>query len=61
MREQTEWVELIQIGCNKLHHIGKTNLNEILSQMLNTDFDFSWNGYGTGNSSKKIAQELSKL
>ena len=61
LREQTEWVELIQIGCNKLHHIGKTNLNEILSQMLNTDFDFSWNGYGTGNSSKKIAQELSKL
>ena len=38
--EETEWVELLESGCNKLHHIGKTNLNLLLTEMLSINFDF---------------------
>ena len=60
LREQTEWVELLESGCNRLHHIGKTDLNQLLAEMLSVQLDFSMTGYGTGNSAKKIAQYLSQ-
>ena len=60
LREQTEWVELLESGCNRLHHIGKTNLNQLLAEMLSVQLDFSMTGYGTGNAAKKIAQYLSQ-
>jgi len=58
LRDQTEWVELVDNGVNKLHHIGETSLNKAIQELFKTDLDFSWKGYGSGTAAQKIATIL---
>lgn len=60
LREQTEWVELVERGVNTLHRVGQTDLKDLLHQLLNADLDFSWRGYGEGNAAQKIVKQLLK-
>jgi UDP-GlcNAc3NAcA epimerase len=58
LREETEWVELIQNGFNVL---AGTDYNKIINSakiMLNKEIDFSLELYGNGNAGKKILAEL---
>lgn len=58
LRDQTEWVELVDRGVNKLHHIGRSNLSLSISELLQVSLDFSWKGYGEGNAAEKISATL---
>ncbi|HQF29273.1 MAG TPA: UDP-N-acetyl glucosamine 2-epimerase, partial [Bacteroidia bacterium] len=58
LRDETEWVELVQGGFNKL---AGADYNKILSsfeEMRNKKSDFSVNLYGGGKASEKIVNEL---
>lgn len=55
MRDETEWVELLEVGANELTG---SNTEKII-QALKKDFSFSEkNIYGDGSTAKKIINEL---
>lgn len=58
LRDQTEWVELIENNVNVLAGADKDTIIEKVKQMQNNDADFSINLYGNGKASYNIAQEL---
>ena len=61
IREQTEWIELIDSGANIL---AKTNKNDIIKKakhMLKSKINFQPKLYGDGNAAFKIASFLSKV
>ncbi|MGB1267731.1 MAG: non-hydrolyzing UDP-N-acetylglucosamine 2-epimerase [Schleiferiaceae bacterium] len=55
LREQTEWVELVTLGVNRLHVIGTDSLRHAIEDFRSAKLDYSWKGYGTGNAADKIA------
>jgi UDP-GlcNAc3NAcA epimerase len=60
LRDETEWVELVSHGSNKLvPPSGKINLNAELNSFGTIDFDKEL--YGKGNASEIIAEELLKF
>ena len=54
LREQTEWVELIENGYNKLAGSDYQKIIELSKQMLLKQNDFSKNLYGAGKASQNI-------
>ncbi len=59
MRDETEWVELVD---NKFNVLAGADKNIILNLFKNYSFndDFSIDLYGAGKASKKIVEELLK-
>jgi len=60
LRDETEWVELVENGFNKI--VG-TDENKIISgfrKMIQIQTDYNINLYGNGEASKKIIKELLK-
>jgi UDP-GlcNAc3NAcA epimerase len=59
LRNETEWVELINFNFNKLFNknINKT-LFEIYSEIKQNNADFKLNLYGNGQASEKIINYL---
>ncbi len=60
MRDQTEWVELIQANVNVLVGADKHKIINETQQMLNKTSDFSINLYGNGQASKNIIDTIIK-
>ena len=60
VREQTEWVELIDQGVNILAGANYQNIRQYTELMLNKKLDFSMNLYGNGKAGNKIIAELIK-
>lgn len=60
LRDQTEWIELIEEGCNRLINVDKDNISQIVLENLPNQLDYSKEIYGTGNTSKKIIDALKK-
>ncbi len=58
LREQTEWVELVTLGVNRLHVIGTDSLKHAIEDFRSAKLDYSWKGYGTGNAADKIARTI---
>jgi len=56
IREQTEWLELINQGTNAL--CNPENINSAYRKILKEESDFSKNFYGEGNSSSLIIQSI---
>ena len=56
LREETEWVELVEGGYNTLAGAKKTNILKSFRQMMSKKVRFSKNLYGDGNASGKIAK-----
>jgi UDP-GlcNAc3NAcA epimerase len=61
MREQTEWVELVEVGCNFLTGANKDLILEKVMSVDKTQFDFSECLYGNGKTSELIVEELQRL
>ncbi|TMP31444.1 UDP-N-acetylglucosamine 2-epimerase (non-hydrolyzing) [Pseudoalteromonas rubra] len=57
MRPETEWVELVECGANKLFNPLVDNLNATYHQMLKFD-DFSHLFYGNGDAAQRIVSKL---
>ena len=59
LRDQTEWVELIENGVNKLCDTTESeNIIEGHLEMLKGDFDFSVDLYGGGQAGRLIIKKL---
>ena len=56
IREQTEWIELINQGTNILCE--PENLNKAYNKILKEECDFSNNYYGNGNASNFIVKSI---
>ena len=61
LRNQTEWIELVEGGYNYLSEINLTKILEINSKILSTTKSFAEEFYGDGNSGKIIINELKKF
>ncbi|MCI5221890.1 MAG: UDP-N-acetylglucosamine 2-epimerase (non-hydrolyzing) [Candidatus Electrothrix sp. AR4] len=58
LREQTEWVELLDAGVNQLVTIDRGSIISHFKQMINSELDFSDNLYGNGSASIDILTNL---
>jgi UDP-GlcNAc3NAcA epimerase len=53
-RDETEWVELVEVGANKVVGANKAKILEAAGQFLEKKPSFSQNLYGDGKASEKI-------
>lgn len=60
LREQTEWVELVEHGFNRLTGSNPNLIQESFFQMMNQQSDFSVNLYGNGEAARKAVSEILK-
>jgi len=59
LRQETEWVELVQHGFNKITRNDKLQIIENAEIMLaKTDFNFNLNLYGEGKAGKMIVEAI---
>lgn len=58
LREETEWLELVENGFNILVGSDKSKLIEAYKKMRNKESDFSLDLYGNGTASKLIAEKI---
>ncbi|MFC4891882.1 non-hydrolyzing UDP-N-acetylglucosamine 2-epimerase [Pseudofrancisella aestuarii] len=58
LRDETEWVELVNLGVNILVGANKTSILEAYVDLDKTKFDFSNSLYGDGNASKIIIENI---
>lgn len=58
LREQTEWKELIDIGCNQLVELENEKILQKINDLINKPFVFLEELYGDGKTAEKIIQLL---
>jgi UDP-GlcNAc3NAcA epimerase len=58
LRNETEWVELIEIGANELFTSNDSNLAKSIERMTSKEINYTFDGYGSGNAAFQIAQTL---
>lgn len=58
LRDETEWVELIENGLNIVVGADPIKIKDAYSKMIEKENDFDINLYGNGLASKVIAQKL---
>ena len=60
LRNQTEWIELVEGGYNYLCEIDSDKILEANSKILTISKSFEENYYGNGNTGNQIINELKK-
>jgi UDP-GlcNAc3NAcA epimerase len=58
LREQTEWKELIDNGCNQLVELENEKILQKINDLINKPFVFFEELYGDGRTAEKIIQLL---
>lgn len=58
LRDETEWVELVEYGYNKIVGADTEKINSAYNEMINKELDFSKNLYGNGKASELIVKHL---
>ena len=61
LREQTEWVELVDHGFNELAGSNPEVMQRAFRKLMNQQSDFSVNLYGNGEAARKAVDYISKL
>ncbi|MCE1154842.1 MAG: UDP-N-acetyl glucosamine 2-epimerase [Bacteroidales bacterium] len=61
LREQTEWVELTELGFNQLAGSDPVAIGEAFKKLMNQQSDFSVNLYGNGEAARKAAELIATL
>lgn len=61
LREETEWVELVENGFNVLVGSDSSKLINAFNSVNTMKSDFSINLYGNGEAAKIVAQEIAKI
>ncbi len=61
LREQTEWVELVEKGFNQLAGSNPEAIQASFHKLMNQQSDFSVNLYGNGEAARKAVAEIIKL
>ena len=60
IREETEWVELLEVGCNRLFKIGIDKSSNLLEEVLNQKYIWPLSLYGSGNTAQLIIDKIKK-
>jgi UDP-GlcNAc3NAcA epimerase len=58
LRDETEWVELVEHGYNSLAGAETENIYDAYKAIIETDLDFNIELYGDGKSGEKIVKNL---
>lgn len=58
LRDMTEWVELVECGCNFLAGSQKNKILELFENIENSDCDFEKKFYGDGRAAEKIVAAI---
>lgn len=58
LRDETEWVELVDKGFNRLAGAEKDKIMNAYSEMKGKQFDFNVDMYGSGKASKNIIETI---
>ncbi len=58
LREETEWLELVEHGFNRLVDVHEDSLPELAQQMLGREYDWDIPLYGDGHTAELIRDEL---
>ena len=58
LREETEWVELVENGFNILTGSDKNKIHNAFTQLLNKEISFDIDLYGNGKACERIVKEL---
>ncbi len=61
LRDETEWVELVDNGFNKLAGADKNLILSLVDEMLDKKLDFSVDLYGNGKASETIIKNIAAL
>ena len=61
LRNETEWVELVEIGVNRLFTSLDTDLPATIESALAQNGNYIFDGYGNGDAAVRIAQTLLQL
>lgn len=56
LRSETEWVETVEVGCNRLVNLVEEDLATVIQQFQPTDFSTPL--YGDGKASERIAKTI---
>ena len=58
LRDQTEWVELIDQGYHSLVKLGEERFSPLFQEVMGRKLDWSHALYGEGNASEKILDAI---
>ena len=61
LREQTEWVELVENGFNQLAGSNPVTIQASFHKLMNQQSDFSVNLYGNGEAARKAVELIATL
>jgi UDP-GlcNAc3NAcA epimerase len=61
LRDETEWIELVQAGYNKLVGAAENQILAAYAEFRNQRPTFKENFYGTGSAGEYIANHLKKF
>ncbi|MBI5102207.1 MAG: UDP-N-acetylglucosamine 2-epimerase (non-hydrolyzing) [Nitrospirae bacterium] len=61
LRDETEWVETVESGCNMLARPGQDDIGEVFHRRLSTAGDFKGRLYGDGSAGRTLASLLMEI